>query len=191
MKLLEQKIIPAVKQEKDLEKFLKSSYQYGIFLEVHIAKLRLLHELARSQGKHIFLHADLIHGLKNDEFATEFLCQDIQPAGIISTRANVILTAKKKGIRAIQRLFLLDTNALEKSYALFEKTKPDYIEVMPGGMPHIIAEVVEKTGIPVFAGGFIRTAEDVERALRAGAKAITTSNRELWKHYQNNPGGEI
>ncbi|WP_134699264.1 glycerol-3-phosphate responsive antiterminator [Ammoniphilus sp. YIM 78166] len=184
MDILDQKIIPAAKDMKDFERFLTSSYVHGIFLDVHIARLKNLHEMALSHGKQMFLHADLIQGLKNDEYATEYICQEIQPAGIISTRANVILTAKKKGVLAIQRLFLLDTNALEKSYAIFEKTKPDYIEVLPGGMPHIIAEVVEKTGIPMFAGGFIRTVDDVERALEAGAKAITTSNKQLWKHYQ-------
>lgn len=51
-------------------------------------------------------------------------------------------------------------------------------------MTDIIAEVKERTGVPILAGGFIRTVEDVERALNAGATAITTSKRELWKHYQ-------
>lgn len=184
MDLLEQKIIPAVKQLKDFEKMLKSSYEYGIFLELHMSQLKTVYEMARHHQKKMFLHADLIHGLKNDEYATEFLCQEIQPEGIISTRASVILTAKKKGIMAIQRLFLLDSQALDKSLALFKKTQPDFIEVLPGGMPHVITEVAEKTGIPIFAGGFIRTTEDVEHALQAGAKAITTSNKELWVHYQ-------
>ena len=67
---------------------------------------------------------------------------------------------------------------------LLDKTKPDYIEVLPGAMTDIIAEVKERTGVPILAGGFIRTVEDVERALNAGATAITTSKRELWKHYQ-------
>ncbi|NQD50182.1 glycerol-3-phosphate responsive antiterminator GlpP, partial [Bacillus altitudinis] len=31
---------------------------------------------------------------------------------------------------------------------------------------------------------FIRTKEDVERALAAGATAVTTSNTELWKAFQ-------
>ena len=48
----------------------------------------------------------------------------------------------------------------------------------------MIAEVKERTGVPILAGGFIRTVDDVERALNAGATAITTSKRELWKHYQ-------
>jgi glycerol uptake operon antiterminator len=44
-----------------------------------------------------------------------------------------------------------------------ERTRPDYIEVLPGVMPHIIKEVYEKTKIPIFAGGLIRSEEDVAR----------------------------
>ncbi len=73
---------------------------------------------------------------------------------------------------------------MEKSCNLLDKTKPDYIEVLPGALTDVIAEVKERTGVPILAGGFIRTVDDVERALNAGATAITTSKRELWKHYQ-------
>ena len=42
-----------------------------------------------------------------------------------------------------------------------EKTKPDYIEVL-GALTDVIAEVKERTGVPILAGGFIRTVDDVE-----------------------------
>lgn len=74
-------------------------------------------------------------------------------------------------------------SALEMSYSLLERTKPDFIEVLPGVMPDIIKEVHEKTGIPIFAGGLIRSVEDVENALLAGATTVTTSRKELWEHY--------
>ncbi|AFH66261.1 glycerol-3-phosphate responsive antiterminator [Paenibacillus caseinilyticus] len=178
-----QKILPAAKTMKQFEKIMESSYEYGVFLDTHIGQLKSIYAMARSRGKKMFLHADLIQGLKSDEYAAEYLCQDIKPYGLISTKTSVILKAKQKGIQAIQRIFLLDTIALEKSYTLLEKTKPDFIEVLPGGMPSIIAEVHQRSGIPIFAGGLIRTVEDVERALEAGATAVTTSNESLFKHY--------
>jgi glycerol uptake operon antiterminator len=179
----QQQILPAAKKMKDLEKILETSYEYVVMLDSHISQLQSIVEMFKSHGKKILLHADLIHGLKNDDYAAEFLSQMIKPVGLISTRANVILKAKKNGILAIQRLFLLDTNALEKSYSLVERTQPDYIEVLPGVMPHIITEVHERTQIPIFAGGLIRTIADVENALSAGAVAVTTSRRDLWEHY--------
>jgi glycerol uptake operon antiterminator len=178
-----QAILPAARKMKDLEKALAFSFPYVVLLDSHVAQIKPVADLVRSRGKKLLLHADLIEGLKNDEYAAEFLCQVIRPAGVISTRASVIAKTKQNGLIAIQRLFLLDTNALEKSYALLEKTKPDFIEVLPGVMPHIISEVRERAGIPIFAGGLIRTVRDVEQALAAGAAAVTTSNVDLWKHY--------
>lgn len=178
-----QKILPAVRKIKDLEQLLKSSFEYVVLLDSHIGQLKSLVDLAKSHNKKILLHADLIGGLKNDEHAAEFLCQNIKPAGLISTRANVILKAKQNNVLAIQRLFLLDSSALEMSYSLLERTKPDFIEVLPGIMPDMIKEVHEKASIAILAGGLIRSIKDVENALTAGASAVTTSRKELWKHY--------
>jgi glycerol uptake operon antiterminator len=54
---------------------------------------------------------------------------------------------------------------------------------MPGVIPHMIEEAHARTNIPVFVGGLIRTVADVERALEAGAAAVTTSKAELWRHF--------
>jgi glycerol uptake operon antiterminator len=178
-----QLILPAVRRMKDLEKLMDLAYEYIILLDTHLGQIRPVADMAAAHRKKLILHADLIEGLKNDEYAAEYLCQQIRPAGLISTRAGVIAKTKQNGLLAIQRLFLLDTNAVEKSYALIERTQPDYIEVMPGVIPHMITEVHERTRIPVFAGGLIRSVEDVERAIEAGAAAVTTSRTELWRHF--------
>ncbi len=47
-----------------------------------------------------------------------------------------------------------------------------------------ILQLIDRTDIPVFAGGLIRTADDVEQALAAGATAVTTSNDHLFAHYR-------
>ena len=126
---------------------------------------------------------DLIHGLQSDGHATEYLCQEFRPYGLLSTKASVIMKAKQKVLWQYNASFnRFECDGEERN--LLDKTKPDYIEVLPGAMTDIIAEVKERTGVPILAGGFIRTVEDVERALNAGATAITTSKRELWKHYK-------
>ncbi|PZD96301.1 glycerol-3-phosphate responsive antiterminator GlpP [Paenibacillus sambharensis] len=177
-----QPVLPAVRKVKDFEKLMKLPHTYIILLDCHISQLSQLVGMAKANSKKVLLHADLIEGLKNDEYAAEYLCQVIKPEGIISTRSGVITKTKQNGLLAIQRLFLLDTNALEKSYVLLERTRPDFIEVLPGVIPHIIAEVLQRTGIPIIAGGLIRSAEDVTQALRAGASAVTSSNLGLWNH---------
>ncbi|KKI93457.1 glycerol-3-phosphate responsive antiterminator GlpP [Bacillus sp. SA1-12] len=179
-----QKILPAFSSIKQFEKFLQSDYEIGVFLETHISQLANIQKLANQYQKKIIYHVDLIHGLKNDDYATEYICQEFDPYGLISTKSNVILKAKQKGVIAIQRMFLIDSHALERSYRLVEKTKPDYIEVLPGAMPWMIREVKERTNIKIFAGGLIRTIKEVEDALEAGAEAITTSKREIWEHFK-------
>lgn len=179
-----QRILPAVRRMKDLEKLLKLSYEYIIILDIHISQVRPVVDMVKANGKKPLLHADLIGGLKNDEYAAEYLCQIIRPAGLVSTRNGVITKTKQSGLLAIQRLFLLDTIALEKSYDMLERTKPDFVEVLPGIIPRMVTEVLERTGIPIIAGGLIRTVEDVEQAIQAGATAVTTSNYELWKHFK-------
>ncbi len=175
-----QQILPAARTAKELESFLDTDFHYIILLNSHVAQLRSLVRLVKSNGKELLLHADLVQGLRSDEYAAQFLAQDIRPKGLISTRKNVVLTAKKNKLLAVQRLFLLDSIALESSYKLLETTKPDLIEVLPGVMPHIITEVYEKTKIPIIAGGLIRTGNEVSAALKAGAVAVSTSRKELW-----------
>ncbi|MFT4416296.1 glycerol-3-phosphate responsive antiterminator [Fredinandcohnia humi] len=177
---MDQSILPASTTMKEFEHFLKSKYEIGVFLEMHVAQLKHINMMAVEHGKKMIYHVDMIHGIKNDEYATEYICQEYKPYGLISTKSSVILKARQKGVVAIQRIFLIDTHALEKSYKLIEKNKPDYIEVLPGAMPWMIKEVKERLNTPVLAGGLIRTKEDVQNALSAGASAITTSKRDLW-----------
>jgi glycerol uptake operon antiterminator len=177
-----QEIIPAMQKMEDLEKLMVSNYTYIIVLEVHVSRLKPIFQMAQAHNKKLILHMDLVHGLKSDEYATEFVCQELKPFGIISTKSSVILKAKQKGVTAIQRVFLIDSYALEKSYKLIEKTKPDYIEVLPGAIPQMITEVKTQLKIPIFAGGLIRTMEEVQNALNAGAEAVTTSRKELWNN---------
>lgn len=177
------KILPASANMREFEKFLQSDYQIGVFLEMHIAQLKNVAKMAKEYNKKMIYHVDLIQGIKNDEYATEYICQEYKPYGLISTKSNVIQKAKQKGVKSVQRMFLIDSHALEKSYKLVERTRPDYIEVLPGIMPWMIQEVKERLQIPILAGGLIRTKEEVEQAIKAGAEAITTSNTHLWDEF--------
>ncbi|UFT98614.1 glycerol-3-phosphate responsive antiterminator [Radiobacillus kanasensis] len=174
-------VLPAIKHAKDFEKVLKSKKQkYMVFLESRLSQIPNLVRYAKRENKKVLIHADLIQGLKADEYGIEFLIRDVKVDGIISTRGNVIGLAKKHNLLAIQRLFVLDSHALEHNLKIINNVKPDYIEVLPGLIPKIIREVNESTNLPVIAGGLIRTEEDVENAMDGGAKAVTTSNSSLW-----------
>ncbi|MGP4041497.1 glycerol-3-phosphate responsive antiterminator [Gracilibacillus sp. D59] len=173
-------VLPAVRNMKDFDYILKSDHELFIILETRIAQLPQIAQYARKFNKRVLVHADLINGLKVDQYGMEFLVRHVKVDGIISTRANVISMAKKSNIVAIQRLFAIDSSAIDKNIELIEKTKPDYIEVLPGIIPSVIRKIAERTGIPVIAGGLIKKEEDIRNALNNGAVAITTSNKELF-----------
>ncbi|WP_214820024.1 MULTISPECIES: glycerol-3-phosphate responsive antiterminator [unclassified Exiguobacterium] len=175
-----QSILPAIRDMRDLERFLSSELEVGVLLEIHMSRLEPIFKLLEKHQKKVFIHMDLIQGMKADEFATEYVCQTYRPFGVISTKGNVIVRAKQNHVLTVQRLFLIDSTSLEKSIKHIERSKPDYIEVLPGIVPKYIRRIQERTGIPVFAGGLIETTEEVDAALAAGASVITTSNRKLW-----------
>ena len=177
-----QKILPVVREMQGFEKIMGSNYTYIVILGIHIGQLRSVMRFAEKQHKKILLHADLVSGLRHDEYAAEFLCDEVRPEGIISTSTKVIQTAKKKGVMGIQRLFLLDSMALDTNLKMLQNSNPDYIEALPGILPNIITEIKEATEIPVLTGGLIRSEEDMEASLQAGADAVTTSRKSLWKN---------
>lgn len=166
---------------KDFDRILKSKQKYIILLETRLSLLQQAVKYAKKMDKQVLVHVDLIQGLKSDEFGIEFLIRDIKVDGLISTRGSVISYAKKNNITSIQRLFALDSHALEHNIKIINTLKPDYIEILPGVVPAILEEVYQKTGIPIIAGGFIRSKQDVENALDKGAKAVTTSFPYLWE----------
>lgn len=173
-------VLPVMRNLKEFERLLASNQETIIFLEVRLAQLKPLVAAAKKAGKKVILHADLIQGLKADAYGFEYLIREVKPDGIVSTRSSVIALAKKNKLTTIQRLFLLDSHALEHNLALIDQVKPDYIELLPGLIPSIIKEVHERTGIPIIAGGLIRTQEDIKLAYEGGAQAISTSQPELW-----------
>lgn len=174
-------VLPAIRRMKDFDRILQSNHDTVIFLETRLAQLKSLVDYTRRANKKTLIHFDLIQGLTPDEYGMEYLIRNIKPYGILSTRGNVIKLAKKNGLLAIQRMFLLDSLALEQNIKLSKRFQPDCIEVLPGVIPNIIEEIYEQTTIPIIAGGLVRSAEEVNEAFRAGAIAVTTSNPELWE----------
>jgi Glycerol-3-phosphate responsive antiterminator. len=175
-----QKIIPAIRSMKDFEKMLDLPCPCAILLEVHLGLIGAVVRQSRRKGKKLFLHLDLIRGLSPDEAATDYICREFDPYGIVSTRAQVIMRAKQRGKKTIQRAFIIDSNAMKKSVQLIQKTDPDMVEVLPGLIPKVISRLKELTGKGIVAGGLIESEDEVIRALQAGADAVTTSNSSLW-----------
>ena len=146
-----------------------------------IVNIEGLVKQVQSRGKLCVVHIDLVDGLSNRDIAVDGLVKLCHPDGIISTRAPQIRRAQQLGILAIQRAFILDSMSLQSLLAQSETTRPDFIEILPGIIPAVIPEITAKTGIPLIAGGLIRSKQDVIQALQAGAIAVSTTCQDVWE----------
>lgn len=130
----------------------------------------------QKKGKVVFVHVDLVSGIETHTAdGMRYIAEVIAPDGIISTRSQSIIQAKKVGLKTVQRVFLIDTHAMEKAIQTVNKIKPDAVEAMPGLMPRVIQELVGMTSVPIVAGGLFKTRAEMDLALKAGAVAVSAS----------------
>ncbi|WP_057767859.1 glycerol-3-phosphate responsive antiterminator [Cytobacillus praedii] len=168
--------IIAASQLKDIEIAEKSRCSAIILMN---AKLSELMHLPKVQ-KPLFIHIDLLKGLKNDKDGIASLKSMVHPTGIVTTKGNLIEAAKKEGLLTIQRIFLIDTNSLKTAIQNIKDNRPDAIEVMPGIAPSIVKTLKQELNIPIILAGLISTKEVMLQAFDAGAEAVSLSNQLLW-----------
>lgn len=136
----------------------------------------------KRSGKRAFVHLDLCEGLKSDAAAVEWLYRRAQPDGLISTKASLLKTASSFHMLTIQRLFVMDSNAVAHGIKLLKNNPPDMVEVLPGLVYKGIEALSRALPCPVIAGGMITEASEVRAALYAGAVAVSTSATALYAH---------
>jgi glycerol uptake operon antiterminator len=178
--LVEHQTIAAVQAEEDLDDALKSDVNIIFLLTGSIFNIKDLVDRVKNAGKHAFLHMEFIEGIAPDKSGVAYVAKNIAPTGIISTRSNLIRVAKEMDLIAIQRIFLIDRNAVMKGLKVVEQSMPDAVEVMPGVMPRVIQEMTGLTPLPIIAGGLIGTKQEIDEALVAGALAVSVGTKELW-----------
>lgn len=135
---------------------------------------------AEQHGKRLLLHLDLVSGIGKDKAGVQYLARLGLP-GVITTKPFLGKLAREAGMLVIQRLFLVDSEALRSGLNLTKTFKPDALEILPASVPaRVVAEISEETGLPILAGGLIATAADVAAAIASGICAVSTSHRQLW-----------
>lgn len=173
------KIIAAVRSDYAFNEALKSNVDVIFDLNPDILKLDKRIQDIHKVGKKIFVHLDLASGIGRDKSGILYLKQS-GVDGIISTRVNIIKTAREVGMPTVQRLFVLDSQSLESSVESVNTSKPDIIEVMPGIAYKALKILKEKTSIPIIAGGLIESMEEANEALKNGAVSVSVGNTRLW-----------
>lgn len=182
---MEQRAIPVISDWKNFERFLKSDILWCILMDFHINFIEELIKQAHEHHKQVIVHMDLIHGIANDSFGAQFMCQKYHVDGIISTKAKVIETAKANHCITILRLFLIDTRSLEKGCALANTLRPDYLEILPAMTLHAVQRVRKYCELPMIGGGLIADEGDINTCLENGMMAVSSSNLDLCLSFEN------
>lgn len=163
-----------------MEKFVQTDYRSCVLLDTHIGHLNGIFNYLKKEQIETFIHIDLIKGMSHDEFACEYIIQQYQPKGIVSTKTKVIRKAKSLNTLTIFRVFIIDSQALTRSIELIKKVEPDFVEVLPGIASKAVNQIQKETSTSVIAGGLINDEEEIQEAISSGAKYVTTSYQKLW-----------
>jgi len=175
-----EQMIASIKSPKQIEAFLQSDVTTTFLMMGTLNTLdRYVAHLKREQ-RTVFLHAERISGISLDRDGIDYLAKRVGADGIVTTKASVLQHAKRAGLMTVQRLFLVDSDAVESGLQLAETHQPDAIEVMPGLIPSVVETIRERVPFPIVTGGMIRQTIDVHRALDHGAFAVSTGDERLW-----------
>lgn len=178
--LVENPIIAAVKSEEALNAAIQSKAQIVFVIYGNILNIENICKRLKAAGKTVFVHMDMIEGIKGDFKGIEFIKQVCEPYGIITTKQSNIKYALQLGLRTIQRVFIIDSQSMKTGINSINAISPDAVEVMPGIASKIISQMQKDVHLPIIAGGLIETQADIMDSISAGAVAISTSNVVLW-----------
>ena len=168
---------------RDIYDAVASPCQIIFLLTGNIYNLKQMVDYINASGKHAFVHLDLVKGYAQDHYFIKYLKEEIKPTGVISTRNSLISRAKQEGLMTIQRLFLLDSSAMDVTITSARKIKPDAVEILPGLVPKLIHKVRDELTLPIITGGFIETGEEVRSCIDAGSISSSTSHKPLWDEF--------
>ena len=130
-------------------------------------------------GKLVAVHVDLVGGLRADRSSVGWLANAGVDA-VISSHGQLMPAIRHEGMTAILRLLLVRRSQLDTAVAAIGRSAPHIVEILPGVILPSVVGMLPPFGVPVLAGGFIRTDADVGAVLSAGALGVTTSSQALW-----------
>ena len=175
------KVAASIRNEKDFRKALESDVEVIFMQNSDILNVKDQIDEAHAHGKKVFIHMDFAEGIGKDKAGLNFV-KLMGADGILTTRTGMVRSAKDIGLTTVQRFFIVDSHSVDTAVESIKIARPDVVEIMPGVVEKKIREFAEKSDTPILAGGLIEFEEEVDRALEAGAKAVSTASKELWSY---------
>lgn len=169
----------AITAEEGLDEALESRAPVIFILRGNGLTLGHLVRRIHDAGKLVAVHVDLVGGLRADRASVDWLAGAGVDA-VISSHGQLMPAICHGGMTAIHRLLLVRRSQLDTAVAAIGRSAPHIVEILPGVILPSVVAMMPRFDVPVLAGGFVRTAADVQAILAAGALGVTTSTHELW-----------
>lgn len=174
-------IIPSIRRLNDLEAALVTKREVILLTEANIANLQSLVEMVHKSGKQAWVNLELLGGFGRDQVGMKLLKNYYKVDGVMSTDSAKLGMAKRCGLVTVQRFFIVDSRGFDTSLRILESTKVDAAEVLPAITAlSLVKELKQVARIPLLAGGFVQTAEMIEKIRSAGFSGITISKKNFW-----------
>ncbi|HCM89032.1 MAG TPA: glycerol-3-phosphate responsive antiterminator [Vagococcus sp.] len=174
-------IIAAIKEESDLDELLKSEVEVIFVLQSSLLTIKEISQKIEASGKIGFVHLGLVKGLSDDEIGLKYLKENTAFSGIIATKWPQLVRAQTLGFLTVYRIFMVDSLAFNSLKKCQNSKFPDFIEIMPNPNGKIIQAVKEQIKRPLIVSGLITDKDDVISALKNGASAISSTNKNVWE----------
>lgn len=171
--------IAAIRSETDLMNVLHANAKIVFILHGTIQNVKLICQTLKKNNKIVFIHIDMIDGLKADIAGVSYLKDITGIDGIITAKQNVVKIARSLHLFSILRLFIIDSRSVVTGIKSASEFQPDAVEVMPGTIFKTISFIKKNISIPIIAGGLISEKEEADSAIKNGAVAISSSTYSL------------
>ena len=175
------KVAASVRNDEDFREALKSDAEVIFMQNSDILNVKDQINDAHSAGKKVFIHMDFAEGIGKDRAGLNFI-KLMGADGILTTKTGLIRAARDIGLITVQRFFIVDSHSVDTAVDSIKIAKPDVVEIMPGIVEKKIKEFADKVDTPILAGGLIEFEAEVDNALEAGAKAVSTARKDLWNY---------
>ncbi|GIP40350.1 glycerol uptake operon antiterminator regulatory protein [Paenibacillus sp. J31TS4] len=173
-------IIASLTKEEQIAKVIRSDIRRVNLMYGNILHLKETIDRLHKAGKVAYIHSEMVSGLGRDASAVRYLSEAFKVDGIISTKSSIIAAAKQANLKTIQRVFAIDSSALDTADKMIAASDPDEVEMMPALMPRVIREIKAKLSKPLIVGGLIRTREEIDQALANGADYVSVGSESFW-----------
>lgn len=173
-------IVANIKDDDGLEVALQSDRSVLFLLYGSVLTIRDTVARCKARGKTVLVNVDLLDGFTGRDVVIEWLATETEADGILTTKSSLIRAARRHGLCAVQRFFLVDSMSYHQVARVAGQAQPDFLEILPGCVPRVLSWLNEDIGLPMIAGGLVCDKADVMDALASGAVAVASSNRDVW-----------